>query len=148
MTTLNFKRRLELPEDFIPLASTADIMFLLMIFFLVTTTFTAEKEKGINMQLPDTVVQEEIPSENVAVTVDRDDRVLLDGREIKVEEVGRLVKEKLSAHPERFVVIKSDQTVKYGKVVDVLDELFQAGIHNIALPTEKETIEEKPAGRP
>lgn len=141
---MRFRRGYKEDEEFVSLASTADIMFLLMIFFLVTTTFHVDK--GINMQLPDTVVQEEIPTENVAVSVDASDRIWVDGKEAKLSEVGRQVQQKLAGHPERYVVIKSDKGVKYGSVVDVLDELFQAGVHNIALPTKKESIEEQPPG--
>ena len=141
---MKFRRGLILDEEFIPLASTADIMFLLMIFFLVSTSFNIEK--GINMQLPDTVVQEDIPAENVSISVDKSDRVFVDGVETKIDQLGLTVKGKLAGHPDRYVVIKSDQGVKYGRVVDILDELFQAGIHNVALPTKKETIGEKKTG--
>jgi biopolymer transport protein ExbD len=144
VSTLKFKRGLILDEEFIPLASTADIMFLLMIFFLVSTSFNIEK--GINMQLPDTVVQEDIPAENVLISLDNAANIFLDGKEIKLKDLGLQVKGALAGHPERYVIIKSDQGVKYSLVVDVLDELFQMGIHNVALPTKKESIGEKPAG--
>ncbi len=146
MNTLKFKRSFKEDEEFIPLASTADIMFLLMIFFLVTTTFTAENQKGINMQLPDTVVQEDIPAENITVSVDKAEKLYLEGKEIKLEELAPQVRAALVGHPDRYVIIKSDQGVKYSRVVDILDELFQVGIHNVALPTKKETIGEKSSG--
>jgi biopolymer transport protein ExbD len=135
---LKFKRGFREDEDFVPLASTADIMFLLMIFFLVNTTFNTEK--GINMQLPDTVVQEDIPAQNLTVSLDKTGRIYLDGKEITLKEVGPLSRDRLAGHPDRFVLIKSDQGVPYGAVVEILDELFQVGIHNIALPTKKEEI--------
>ncbi len=141
---MKFKRTIADDEEFIPLASTADIMFLLMIFFLVTTTFNVEK--GINMQLPDTVVQEEVPAENVSIAIDKGDKIYVDGKEANLKDVPAMVKGKLAGHPERYVLIKSDQGVKYGLVVDILDELFQVGIHNVALPTEKESIKGAPSG--
>ena len=52
--------------------------------------------------------------------------------------LGRNVLTKVTANPESFVLVKSDQGVKYRMVIDVLDELLQAGITNIALPTEEE----------
>ena len=141
---MKFRRGLILDEEFIPLASTADIMFLLMIFFLVSTSFNVEK--GINMQLPDTVVQEDIPAENVLISVDKAEMIYLEGKEINIKDLGLQVKGALAGHPERYVIIKSDQGVKYSRVVDILDELFKMGIHNVALPTKKENIGEKPAG--
>ncbi len=133
---MNFKRRVELSEDFIPLASTADIMFLLLIFFLVTTTF--DVNQGLKMDLPETKIQEDIPSENVTVAVDKEGKVYIDGKEIRVDQVAREARVRLAGHPERYVVIKGDTKVNYGRVVDILDELFGAGIHNVALPTARE----------
>lgn len=143
VNTLKFKRTIDESEEFIPLASTADITFLLIIFFLVTTTFNIEK--GINMQLPDTVVQEKIPTVNVSIIVDSSKNLYLDGKEISLKEIGVQTKAILAGHPEKFVTIKSDKNVEYGLVIDILDELFQAGIHNIALPTMKEIIKGNPS---
>ena len=115
----------------------ADITFLLIIFFMVGTVFNVEK--GIEMTLPQSTVQQDISEENVIISIDTEEKYYVDGDPVEVGDIGRLTMDKLTGHPERFVLIKSDKGVRYRAVIDVLDELLQVGITNIALPTEEET---------
>jgi biopolymer transport protein ExbD len=114
----------------------ADITFLLIIFFMVGTVFNVEK--GIEMTLPQSTVQQDIPDENVIISIDVKGEFYIDGEPADLGEIGDLTFGLLTGHPEKYVLIKSDQGVKYKVVIDVLDELLQAGITNIALPTEEE----------
>jgi len=115
----------------------ADITFLLIIFFMVGTVFNVEK--GIEMRLPQSTIQQDISQENVIISIDTDEKLYLDGDPINLGEIGRLALDKITADPDRFILVKSDQGVRYRVVIDVLDELLQVGITNIALPTEEET---------
>jgi biopolymer transport protein ExbD len=114
----------------------ADITFLLIIFFMVGTVFNVEK--GIEMRLPQSTVQQDISEENVVISIDNTEKLFLDGDPVVIGDIGRLTLDKLTGHPERFVLVKCDQGVKYRMVIDILDELLQVGITNIALPTEEE----------
>jgi len=114
----------------------ADITFLLIIFFMVGTVFNVEK--GIEMRLPQSTVQQDISEENVIISIDATEKLFLDGEPVAIGDVGRLALGKVTASPESFVLVKCDQGVKYRTVIDVLDELLQVGITNIALPTEEE----------
>ena len=114
----------------------ADITFLLIIFFMVGTVFNVEK--GIEMQLPQSTVQQDISDESIVISVDVEEKVFLDGEEVDIKTLGPRCKEILSREPERFILIKADKGIKYSIVIDILDELMQAGITNIALPTEEE----------
>ncbi len=134
---MKFKTSLQDDSEVIPTASMADITFLLIIFFMVGTVFNVEK--GIEMQLPQSTVQQDISQENVIISIDTTEKLFLDGDPVALEDIGRLVLDKVTASPESFVLIKCDQGVKYRIVIDVLDELLQVGITNIALPTEGET---------
>jgi len=134
---LKFRRSFEDDSEVIPTASMADITFLLIIFFMVGTVFNVEK--GIEMTLPQSTVQQDISEENVVISIDTEEKYYVDGDPVEVGDIGRLTMDKLTGHPERFVLIKSDKGVRYRAVIDVLDELLQVGITNIALPTEEET---------
>src|SRR5512145_1221981 len=114
----------------------ADITFLLIIFFMVSTVF--DVSRGIQMRLPATTTQQDIKERNVTISIDAKQELFLDGEKIGLRELGKATQTRLAARPEGFVLIKSDQGVPYRRVVDVLDELLQVGISNIALPTEKE----------
>jgi biopolymer transport protein ExbD len=134
---LKFRRSLEDDSEVIPTASMADITFLLIIFFMVGTVFNVEK--GIEMQLPQSTVQQDIPEENIILSIDKDEVLYLDGEEIDVANLGREALAKISENPEGYVLVKCDQGVRYKAVIDVLDELLLVGITNIALPTEEES---------
>ena len=133
---MRFKNRFRDDDEPIPTASMADITFLLIIFFMVSTVF--DVSRGIQMRLPATTTQQDIKERNVTVSIDATQTLFLDGERTELRGLGRAVLGKLAAKPEGFVLIKSDQAVPYRRVVDVLDELLQVGISNIALPTEKE----------
>jgi biopolymer transport protein ExbD len=103
---------------------------------MVSTVF--DVSRGIQLRLPATTAQQEIKARHVTVAIDAAQALFLDGEQIELRGLGRAVLGKLAGKPEGVVLIKSDQGVPYRRVVDVLDELAQAGISNIALPTEKE----------
>lgn len=133
---MKFKRSFEDEAEVIPTASMADITFLLIIFFMVGTVFNVEK--GIDMRLPQSTVQQDISEENVIISIDKEEKLYLDGEAVELGVLGQSTMGKLAGSPESFVLVKSDQGVKYRVVIDVLDELLQVGITNIALPTEEE----------
>lgn len=133
---MRFKNRFRDDDEPIPTASMADITFLLIIFFMVSTVF--DVSRGIQMRLPATTTQQDIKERNVTISIDATQALFLDGEKTELRGLGRAVLGKLAGRPDGFVLIKSDQAVPYRRVVDVLDELLQVGISNIALPTEKE----------
>lgn len=133
---MRFKNRFRDDDEPIPTASMADITFLLIIFFMVSTVF--DVSRGIQMRLPATTTQQDIKDRNVVISIDATQALFLDGEKAELPGLGKAVLGKLAGRPEGFVLIKSDQAVPYRRVVDVLDELLQVGISNIALPTEKE----------
>ena len=133
---MKFRRSLEDDSEVIPTASMADITFLLIIFFMVGTVFNVER--GIEMQLPQSTVQQDVPEENIIISIDKDEVLYLDGEEIDIANLGRESLAKIAGHPEGYILVKCDQGVRYKAVIDVLDELLLVGITNIALPTEEE----------
>ena len=135
---MKFKRSLEDDSEVIPTASMADITFLLIIFFMVGTVFNVER--GIEMQLPQSTVQQDVPEENVIISIDKDEVLYLDGEEIDIANLGRAALAKVTEIPEAYILVKCDQGVRYKAVIDVLDELLLVGITNIALPTEEEIL--------
>jgi biopolymer transport protein ExbD len=133
---LRFKRAFEDDAEVISSATMADITFLLIILFMVGSVLNVEK--GIEMNLPQSTVQQDISEENVIISIDSSEKLYLDGEPVELAALGQGVLEKVTASPDSFVLVKSDKGVKYSIVIDVLDELLQVGITNIALPTEEE----------
>ncbi len=128
----------------IPTSSMADIAFLLIIYFMITTTFAATQ--GLDFQLPKeennppTVEKEE----SVLIEIQPSGELLVDNRPMQLDEVLPYLKPKLERNPLKPVIIRPDPDAPYGRMVDVFDELRQAKdkigiqIKNISIPTERE----------
>ena len=91
---MKFKSSFQDDAEVIPTASMADITFLLIIFFMVGTVFNVEK--GIEMALPQSTVQQDISEENVIISIDKTEKLYLDGEETAIGDIGRLAMTKLT----------------------------------------------------
>lgn len=116
----------------IPTASMADIAFLLLIFFLVTTTI--DMDKGLGLVLPPKGEQKEVPKKNISnLLINARGDVLLDGEPIQTQNIKRIVKEKIAANDKLIISVKTHARTKYQSYVDVLDQLKQANATRISI---------------
>ncbi|MEJ2542854.1 MAG: biopolymer transporter ExbD [Calditrichaceae bacterium] len=110
-------------EAEIPTSSLADIVFLLLIFFLVTTSI--DFEKGLDLFLP--VGEKPVSDKNISnLLINNRNQIALDGDQIPVSDISHTVKLKLEQNPLLIVSIKADETANYGTYIQVLDELKTA----------------------
>jgi biopolymer transport protein ExbD len=106
----------------IPTASLADIVFLLLIFFLVTTTI--DVDKGIGLALPPKGETKEIRKENIAnILIDRAGQTVLDRQPIDIRMIKDTLKAKLAERPQLIVSIKTDRRTPYDVFIEVLDQV-------------------------
>jgi biopolymer transport protein ExbD len=127
----------------IPTASMADIAFLLIVYFMVTTTFAATR--GLDFSLPQ---EEDTPlidkEESVLIEIRPGGVLMVDNRPMQLSEVLDYLKPKLERNPMKPVIIRPDETAEYGYMVDVFDELRQAKdkigieVKNVSIPTQRE----------
>lgn len=112
-------------EVLIPTSSMADISFLLLLFFLVTTTI--DVDTGIGLVLPPPVEDTEVvkvKTENLLkVLVNADGLVLLDDEVTSLDNIHEIVTEKLKANPKLIVSIKVDRETPYRGYIKALDEI-------------------------
>jgi len=130
-------------NDEIPTASMADIAFLLIIYFMVTTTFAATR--GLDFSLPQ---EEDTPlidkEESVLIEIQPGGVLMVDNRAMQLSEVLDYLKPKLERNPMKPVIIRPDEIAEYGYMVDVFDELRQAKekigieVKNVSIPTQRE----------
>lgn len=130
---MKFKRTLVPDDEAVPMSSMADIAFLLIIFFMLTTVFSVDQ--GIIIELPETSQREAVDVREVVLVIDAEGKVHAEGKELTMDKVGGYVKSRRRANPNRPVVVRSDKNVTYGVVADVMDELLKAGVRDVALPT-------------
>lgn len=106
----------------------ADIAFMLMIFFLLTTTF--DVDTGIGLVLPpppDEAIREKIKKENIAnILVNAAGEVLLDGDLVLISQINELMKNKIKDNPKLIISVKTDRDTSYKIYIDVMDQLKQA----------------------
>ena len=117
----------------IPTSALPDIVFLLLIFFLVTTAI--DTEKGLDLVLPPSKTDEiKIPKKNIAnLLINSAGAVLIDGEVVEMRDIARIIKERIQDNPKLIVSIKTDRLTKYDVYVDVLDRLKKADAKKISI---------------
>lgn len=110
-----------------------DMMFILLIFFVVTTSFVSET--GLNIERPQSSSSETLPRESVSVAISADGQFTVDGQRAGLFSIRPLLQRRLSSEPGLAVIIVSDKSVSVERVVRVTDEVRAAGITEIALAT-------------
>ena len=119
-------------ETEIPMASLADIAFLLLIFFLVTTTI--DVDRGIGLTLPAKGEEIEVRSTNITnLLVNAAGEVLVDGEQVEMNDVSRLIREKIAENDNLIVSVKTDRLTRYEAYIQVLDELRIANATRISI---------------
>ena len=119
-------------EAEIPTASLADIAFLLLIFFLVTTTI--DVDKGIGLVLPAKGETKAVRSQNITnLLINAQGEVLLDDNPIDVNLVKNVIQKKIAEKPNLIVSVKTDQDTQYWVYIKVLDQLKQANASRISI---------------
>ena len=111
-----------------------DIVFIMLIFFIVTATFV--KETGIDVNKPDAPTAEVKKKANILIAIDANNNIWLDRRKIDIRSVIPNIKRLRAENPQGSVVIQADEESKNKMLVEVMDAARQAGVNNIALAAE------------
>ena len=119
-----------------PLTALIDIVFLLLIYFLLTTNFMVDE--GIKIKLPQAKASKPQTEETITVYVDRDGRSYLNNREISTNELFKKLKEMIGDRKDKLVVVRADRGVILNKAVKVMDVAKAAGAGKLCLATEKD----------
>ena len=125
------RRRQPHPE--IPLVSTADVSFLLLIFFLSTAIFTAERGLVLGLPVPGAPERLVRPERIARVTVDAGHRVALDGTVLRPGGLRGALVARLRAEPGLIVQLTVDPAAPYAALVDALDQVKLSGVRDITL---------------
>jgi len=119
-----------------PLTSLIDIVFMLLIYFLLTTNFMVDE--GIKIKLPQAKAAAPQTRQEITVYVDREGRTFLADKQVREEMLFRKLKEMLGGQKDRLVVVKADRAVVLDKAVKVMDIAKAAGAGRLCLATEKD----------
>ena len=131
---LRFRKR-KAYEIQAPLTSLIDIVFMLLIYFLLTTNFMVDE--GIKIKLPQANAAAPQTRQEITVYVDKEGRAYVLDEEVTLDQLFRKMKDLIGDDQDRLVVIKSDRGVILNKVVKVMDIVKAAGAGRLCLATEK-----------
>ena len=119
-----------------------DVIFFLLVFFMVST-LSMTLNRGLPVNLPTAATSQKDMRENVSLTVMQDGKIFVNKEPVTLRDMGPRVKAALAADPRLAVVINADGQVLHSTVVDILDELRQAGVSGLAIAVKSG---KKPAG--
>lgn len=111
-----------------------DIVFIMLIFFIVTTSFV--KESGVTVNRPSAQTTEEKKGSNILVAIRANGEIWIDRRAIDVRAVRPNIERMKAENPEGAVIIQADEFSPAGMVVKVMDQVRLAGITNISISAE------------
>jgi biopolymer transport protein ExbD len=120
----------------INMAPLIDMVFLLLIFFAVSTSFV--KEAGIDVQRASAATAEVRERGSILIGVSPDGDVFMEGKKIDVRSVRGLVERALAEDPQAGVVVVADKRSMTGAVVKVMDQCRLAGAKNVSLAAKRE----------
>jgi biopolymer transport protein ExbD len=120
------------------IVSLVDILTILLIFFVVSTTFKKDQPE-VQINLPDSKTAQSAPAEmdHALVSVDQSDEVKLDGKAIQVEELEAAVRA-LPDTRRSSLALQADRKASFGTIVKVMDALKLAGVKNLPAFTSSE----------
>ena len=134
---MHFKGRMELEHGLkqIDIAPLIDIVFQLLIFFMLTSSFVMQP--GIKVNLPKAVTSEAIKYENIEILITSENVTYLNGNVITTNELKALLKQ-ASKRKGQTVLIRADRHVSLGRVVEIWDMARDLGIAEINIATNQE----------
>ena len=113
-----------------------DIVFIMLIFFIVTTTFSSEK--GLIGNRPKSDQEQITPSKALSVRVEQDGEIKMGGRTVDIRRVVANAQTYLAENATTNAAIQAHEDAEHGIVVEVMDQLKIAGIENVSILVKKD----------
>lgn len=125
------RRRLQADSETadIDLTPMLDVVFIMLIFFIVTTSFV--KESGVEIERPESAAASPRPDAQVMVAITAEGAVWVDGQPVDIHRVGSEVAKLVSA--EGGVVLQADRSSTTGLLIEVMDRIRDAGVDKVAV---------------
>ncbi len=121
-------------ETAIDMSPLIDCVFILLIFFIVTTVFV--EETGVSVEKPQTAASQNLESNSILIAITDAGDVIYAKRNIGVRGVGPLVKRMIQSEPDIPVIVQADKAAKTGTLVAVVGEAKAAGAQTVNIATQ------------
>jgi len=129
------RRHAHSEEPEINITPMLDIVFIMLIFFIVTTSFT--KETGATISKPEAEQAAALQNGTILIGIKPNDDIWMAKRQIELREVRQMVERAKAENPEGSVVIIADKGSRIGTVTQVMDQVKMAGVEGVAISAEK-----------
>ena len=130
------RRHLPAPEEAeLDMTPMLDIVFIMLIFFIVTTSFV--KESGVTVSTPSAQSASRQESANIFIAITAEGEVWMDRRPVDPRSVRAIVARLHADNPEGSVIIQSDEDASTRMLVEVMDQVRLAGVEAIAIAADK-----------
>ena len=130
-----FSQKIHKEETEINLTPMLDVVFIMLIFFIVTTSFV--KEAGIDVNRPSASTTQQKTQANILVAIKHSDEIWIDKRLVDLRAVRANIERLKATNFQNSIVIQADKEAKTGTLVQVMDQIRLAGITNISVSTLK-----------
>ncbi len=121
-------------EDAVNLTPMIDIVFIMLIFFIVTASFV--KESGIDVNRPNAATAERKEKGNILVAISDDNQIWIDRRQVDPRSLRANIERMHSENPNGAVIIQADEESKNKLLVLVMDAARMAGVKNVSIAAE------------
>ena len=132
MKSLLHKRKKNTPQ--IVLTNLIDVMFMMVFFFMLTSTFAKENEK-LSVTLPKAANSVTIEQNSMTIEIAQSGQISVQGINVNFEELENLLGNWLKPANDRAVMLAADENANYGTIINVLDLAKKHGASNLGLTT-------------
>ena len=116
-----------------------DVLFILIIFFSVSSTFL--EQPGIELKLPEAESAVDLPREENIIYVDSKEQIYLNDKLIAIDSLAAAVLTLLENDEDKSITLNADSNVKHGKIIAIMDLLRKEGVYKISVATVKPPVE-------
>jgi biopolymer transport protein ExbD len=126
----------ELGATGIDISPLMDVVFILLIFFIVTTTFV--EETGVEVEKANSAAAQSLEKNSILIAVTAEGEVIYANKKIGVGGVRQVVQQQLESNPEMPVIIQTDKAARHGLAMQVHGQARTAGATKVSFATERE----------
>lgn len=133
---MKFQRRTQAQQEGVDVSPLIDMVFILLIFFMVSTTFI--KDMQIELNRPGAASSKPASTKAIRVFIDNSEQIFVDGQAVRPWVLQSKIREMVNGQKSPSVLVVTDKKVSADKLVDVVDQCRLAGVQDIGVATEAE----------
>lgn len=124
-------------KSVINITSLIDVLFLLLIFLMVSSSFL--QEPGIKLDLPETGKTDTVQKKKFTLFAKKDGKLFLNEKEVNLNNLSAYIKKELPAIKDESLTLKGDKNIEYGKIVKIMAIVKNSGIKKLIIGTKPES---------